>query len=262
MRFFQLPSLFAVMMSATAVLSQTAPTSSTPVKPMAADARPSFAVAVIKPHDPASQRQGFDAEGDRLTIRNESVANLLSFAYSAHPRQIVDAPDSLFHDRYDIEGTTDAAGEPSLLQQQEMVQQLLADRFGLKFHHERRELPVYAIQVVKGGAKLKRAANPSAQPDQEGNGRGTEQTITYTSSSIGDFIMGEQFFVDRPLVDQTGLTGRYDFSIHYTFDEARTTDPNAPPGLFTAVQEQLGLRLQPTKASTDVFVIDHVDKPW
>jgi uncharacterized protein (TIGR03435 family) len=75
-----------------------------------------------------------------------------------------------------------------------------------------------------------------------------------------DFAFGEQFFFDRPVVNQTGLTGKYDFSIRYS-DEIRTTDPNAPPGLFTAVQEQLGLKFEPTKTPTAVFVIDHVEPP-
>ena len=247
----------ALTLAASGALAQTP----TPVKPMAPDAHPSFAVATIKPHDPASSRQGFDATGDRFIIRNQSVATLIMFAYSIHPRQIVDAPDSLFHDRYDIEGTTDTPGEPSLHQQQEMLQKLLADRFQLKFHHDQRELSVYAIQIAKGGPKLKPAANPDAQPDQEGNGHGTEQTVAYTSADMANFILGEQFYLDRPLVDQTGLKGRYDFSIRYTFDEAKSTDPNAPPGLFTAVQEQLGLKFEPTKAPVDVFVIDHVEQP-
>jgi uncharacterized protein (TIGR03435 family) len=247
----------AVTFAASCVLAQTP----APVKPMAPDAHPSFAVATIKPHDPASSRQGFDATGDRFIIRNQSVATLIMFAYSIHPRQIVDAPDSLFHDRYDIEGTTDTPGEPSLRQQQEMLQKLLADRFQLKFHREKRELSVYAIQIAKGGPKLKPAANPDAQPDQEGNGHGTEQTVTYTSADMANFILGEQFYLDRPLVDQTGLKGRYDFSIRYTYDEVHSTDPNAPPGLFTAVQEQLGLKIEATKAGVDVFVIDHVEPP-
>ncbi len=234
--------------------------SPTPVKPMAAAAHPSFAVATVKPHDPASNRQGFDADGDRFTVRNQSVASLMTFAYSAHPRQIVDAPDWALHDRFDIEGTTDTPGEPSLRQQQEMLQKLLADRFQLKFHRDQRELSVYAIQIAKGGPKLKPAANPDAEVDQEGEGRGTEQTVTYTSASMTDFAFGEQFFFDRPVVNQTGLTGKYDFSIRYS-DEIRTTDPNAPPGLFTAVQEQLGLKFEPTKTPTAVFVIDHVEPP-
>jgi uncharacterized protein (TIGR03435 family) len=228
---------------------------------MAKDAHPSFAVTTIKPHDPASSRQGFNTEGNRFTIRNESLANLMSFAYSIHPRQIVDAPDWLFHDRFDIEGRADAEGEPSLRQQQEMLQKLLADRFQLQFTRERRELPVYAIQIAKAGPRLTPAAHPEAEPDQQGNGHGTETTLTFTSTSMSDFVMAMGFFVDRPVVDQTGLAGRYDFSIRYTYDEAHATDPNAPPGLFTAIQEQLGLKLQPLKAPVDVFVLTHLDHP-
>lgn len=231
---------------------------------MPAGAHPSFTVATIKPHNPAANHQGYNAVGDRFNIGNQSVANLLTFAYSIHPHQIVDAPDSLFHDRYDIEGKTDIPGEPSLHQQQEMIQRLLTDRFALKFHREKRVLPVFAIVIVKGGPKLKSAADPNAQPSQDDTSDGTattETTVSYTSASIADFILGEQFFMDRPLVDHTGLTGKYDFAIHYTFDETHATDPHAPPGLFTAVQEQLGLKFQPTKAPVDVFVIDHIAPP-
>ena len=228
---------------------------------MAADAHPSFAVAAIKPHDPDSRRQGFDAQGDRFTVRNQTVASLMQFAYAIYWRQIIDAPDWVFHDRYDIEGKTDTEGEPNLRQQQEMLQKLLADRFGLKFHRDKRELSVYAIQIAKGGPKLTAAANPDAQPDQDANGHGTELTQIYTSSSMADFAMGMQFFLDRPIVDQTGLTGRYDLKLRYTPDEARATDPNAPPGIFTAIQQQLGLKLEATKASIDVFVIERAEKP-
>jgi uncharacterized protein (TIGR03435 family) len=252
-----LPLLLAIPLAAVSI-AQAQPA---PAKPMAADAHPSFAVATIKPHDPDSSHQGFDATGDRFTIRNQSLANLMEFAYSVHGRQIVDAPDWVFHDRWDIEGTTDTPGEPSLHQQQEMLQKLMADRFQLKFHHDRRELSVYAIQLAKGGPKLRPAANPDAEADQQGNGHGTEQTITYTSASMADFVMGEQFFLDRPLVNQTGLAGKYDFAIHYTYDEVHSTDPNAPPGLFTAVQEQLGLKFEPVKASVEVFLIDHATPP-
>jgi uncharacterized protein (TIGR03435 family) len=78
---------------------------------------------------------------------------------------------------------------------------------------------------------------------------------------MSDFVLGMQFFLDRPIVDQTGLTGRYDIKLHYAPDESRVTDPNAPPGLFTAIQQQLGLKLDATKALTDVFVIDHAERP-
>lgn len=252
-----------LVVAATALTASCAPAQTpTPVKPMASDAHPSFAVATIKPHDPNSGHQGFDAKGDRVTARDQSVASMMMFAYGIHPSQIVGAPDWVSNQRWDVEGTSDTPGEPNLRQQQEMLERLLADRFGLHFSREKRELTVYAIQPAKGGPKLKPAANPDAEADQDGSGHGTEFNLRFTSVSMTEFAMGMQFFVhDRPVVDQTGLTGRYDLTLRYTYDEARSTDPNAPPGLFTAIQEQLGLKLMPTKAPVDVFVIDHVEPP-
>jgi uncharacterized protein (TIGR03435 family) len=229
---------------------------------MATDAHPSFEVATIKPSDPNSNRQGFDAMGDRYTIHGQTVVSLMMFAYSIDKHQVVDAPDWARTDRWDIEGTTDTPGEPNLHQQQEMLQKLLADRFGLKYHHEKRELPVYLIQVTKGGPKLTPAAHPELEADQNASTHGsTEITVTITSATMADFILGMQFVFERPLIDQTGITGKHDFTLHYTYDEAHATDPNAPPGLFTAIQEQLGLKLDAVKASIDVFVIDHVERP-
>ena len=247
----------AVTLSAAHALAQMP----TPVKPMAADAHPSFEVATIKPSDPNSNRQGFDAVGDRYTIHGQTITSLMMFAYSIDKHQVVDAPDWARTDRFDIEGTTDTPGEPNLHQQQEMLQKLLADRFQLKFHHEKRELPVYFIQIAKGGPKLKPPANPDAEADQDASGHGTETTVTITTATMADFILGMQFFFDRPLVDQTGIPGRHDFTLRYTYDEAHATDPNAPPGLFTAIQEQLGLKLNAVKAPIDVFVIDHIERP-
>jgi uncharacterized protein (TIGR03435 family) len=231
------------------------------VAPMAADAHPSFAVATIKPHDPDSHHQGFNAVGDRFTIRNQTITGIMMFAYSLNQHQVAGLPEWAGTARYDIEGTVDTPGEPSLRQQQEMLQKILAERFQLKFHKDKRELSAYAIQLAKGGPRLTAAANPDAQPDQEGDGHGTEMTQVYTSASMADFVLGMQFFLDRPLVNQTGLTGRYDFKLRYTYDVEKTTDPNAPPGLFTAVQEQLGLKFEPVKAPVDVYVIDQIERP-
>jgi uncharacterized protein (TIGR03435 family) len=228
---------------------------------MAADAHPSFAVATIKPHDPDSHHQGFNAVGDRFTVRNQGIIGIMMFAYSLDRHQLAGLPAWTDTARYDIEGTVDTLGEPNLHQQQEMLQKLLAERFQLKFHKDKRELSAYAIQIAKGGPKLTAAANPDAQPDQEGDGHGTEMTQIYTSASMADLILGMQFFLDRPIVDQTSLTGRYDFKLRYTYDVANATDPNAPPGLFTAVQEQLGLKFEPVKAAVDVYVIDQVARP-
>jgi uncharacterized protein (TIGR03435 family) len=233
-----------------------------PFKHMAADAHPSFAVAAIKLHDPTSSRQGFSSNADRVNIRNESVAAMIVFAYSLNKEQVLKAPAWATDEPYDIEGKADAEGQPNLRQEQEMVQKLLADRFQLKFHMEKRELSVYAVRIAKGGPKLSPAANPNGILDQTGNGGGNVQTIKYSDCSMSDFAFGEQFFFDRPVVDQTGLAGKFDFTIRYTVDESRTSDdPNAPPGIFTAVQEQLGLKFEPAKAPADVYVIDHIERP-
>jgi uncharacterized protein (TIGR03435 family) len=227
---------------------------------MAADARPSFAVATIKPHDPDSPRQGFEVNGDRFSILDVSVVTMMTYAYSINRHQVGDGPNWLGETRYDIVGRADIEGEPNLRQQQEMLQKLLADRFALRFHKEEREMDVYALRIAKGGPKLTPAADPKAKFDEHANGRGLETTRTYTSASLSDFVLVEQFFyTSRPLVDQTGLMGRYDFKLNYTYDEVHNTDPNAPPGLFTAIQEELGLKLESTKAPVEVFVVDHVE---
>jgi uncharacterized protein (TIGR03435 family) len=228
---------------------------------MAPDAHPSFDVAAIKPHDPDSHRQGFSTHGQHVTIQNQSIASLILFAYSIHPAQIVEAPAWALHDRYDIDGKTETPGEPNLRQQQEMIQKLLAYRFQLRFHRDKRELSVYAIQIFKGGPRLTPAANPDAQPDQDANVHGTELIQIYTSATISDLIPGMQFFLDRPIVDQTSLTGRYDIKLRYNSDELGASDPNAAPSIFTATQQQLGLKLESVKAPVDVFVFDHVERP-
>jgi len=85
--------------------------------------------------------------------------------------------------------------------------------------------------------------------------------MRFTNSSIADFALNMQLVVDRPILDRTALAGTYDFKLRYTVDETRVTDPNAPPGLFTAIQEQLGLKLEAVKAPTQVLVIDAVGRP-
>jgi uncharacterized protein (TIGR03435 family) len=253
--------VIAVMIASPRLVSQTAP-SSTPVQKMAADAHPSFAVATIKPHDPDERDRGIWVQGDHFDVSAASVEKLMKWAYSVQAEQIVGGPDWLRRDRYDINGRPDPEGEPNLAQQREMIAKLLADRFGLKFHREMRELPVYAIRVAKGGPKLAPAAHPNRKPLEQSDSHGDFDRIhNYTSAPISYLIMVEQLWSDRPLVDQTGLTGKYDFTLRYNADEVHATDPNAPPGLFTAVQQQLGLKFEPVKASVEVFVIDHVERP-
>lgn len=254
--------LLLAILIATPALAQRA-TVGEPVAPMAADAHPSFAVATIKPHDPNyPRRQGWNFIGNRVRIDNQTIGSMMMYAYSINPHQLAHLPEWADKAAYDIEGITDAPGQPNLRQQQEMLQKLLADRFGLKFHREQRPVNVYAIQIAKGGPKLTPAAHPERQPGQRASQQGAGLCNKMSSAAMTDFVLDMQFFIeDRPLVDETGLTGRYDITLCYTPDDAHNTDPNAPPGLFTAIQEQLGFKLQPTKAPVDVFVIDQAHLP-
>jgi len=233
-----------------------------PVKPMAREAHSSFEVATIKPHDPsANNDEGFNHSGGRFSIRNESLVPILMVAYSIYRSQIEGLPDWK-NDHWDIEGIADTPGEPTSRQQQEMLQKLLVERFGLKVHHEQRVLPVYIMQIAKGGPKLKPAARPEDETGQHFHGEGNVAILEYTSTDMSDFVLGESFVLDQPLVDHTGLTGKYDFTLRYNFRETAAGGDSTPvPGLFTAVQEQLGLKFVSTKASAEVLVIDHIDRP-
>jgi len=233
-----------------------------PSKKMAADVHPAFEVATIKPSDPASEIDAFSANGRHVSSTNQSLSKILAAAYGVHMKQIVNGPSWLGTDRYDINGLADVEGEPSMKQMQEMFAKLLVDRCKLTFHKEKRELSVYVVTVGKSGAKLKASTgDPNGRPDLNSNQHGTQLTMNITNTSMANFAFVMQFFVDRPMVDQTGLEGKYDFSLRWTVDESGASDPNAAPGLFTAVQEQLGLKLEAVKAPADVLVIDKVERP-
>ena len=104
--------------------------------------------------------------------------------------------------------------------------------------------------------------DPNGMPDDSGGTEaGGRQVRKYTNVSMADLAMMMQFHLDRPVVDQKGIKGRYDFRMQWTVDDVQATDPDAPPGLFTAIQEQIGLRLEPTKAPADVLVVDAVERP-
>lgn len=237
--------------------------SASPMAPMAADAHPSFEVATINPADPnRTTGGGFTIGGHRLVIEGQTVNDLISFAYAVHPKQIADAPAWLGTEKFDIDGQADQPGVANLHQIQEMLQKLLASRFDLKLHREKRDLSIYALKLAKGGPKMTPSAeNKYALPTQSGHGQGSQQHRKFTNNSMSDFALGMQPYMDRPVVDETGLPGRYDFTLRWTPYNSPTNDPNAAPDIFTAVQEELGLKLEATKGPADVLVIDHVEKP-
>ncbi len=253
--------IVGVAVSALAQTNPAFPQSSNTQNSVTAETGFSIEVAVIKPHDPNSYHNSFSFHDDRFSLDDQTVSRMIAFAYAINQNQIVDAPNWLRDEHYDMDGKTNAQADPTVPEQQQLIRKLLADRFGLKFHRKKRELAVYALIVAKGGPKLTPAAHPDAQPGQHNEGHGMQTTRSFTSAAMSDFVLTMQFFLDRPLVDQTDLTRRYDFNLTYTYADAANSDPDAPPPLFTAIQEQLGLKFQPTKAATDVLVIDHVERP-
>lgn len=233
-----------------------------PLKPMARSADPDFEVAAIKPSDPNDRDQGFSLKGHRISIKDSTMTSLICFAYSIHKSQIINAPHWFDEQPWNIDGVPDAEGAPNWNQYRRMLQKLLSKRFGLQMHHDNRELSVYALTVAKGGPRLEKTkSDPDALSDQSGHGIGAQQYMKFTNASMIDFARIMQLMGDRPVVDQTNLSGRYDFNLLWTPDTIGATPTDSAPGLFTAVQEQLGLKLEATHAPTDVVVIDAATRP-
>jgi uncharacterized protein (TIGR03435 family) len=245
------------------------------LKPRAMDpnADPAFEVATIKSSNPEEHRKFFRFRPDRFEGVNETVADMITFSYGFHHKQIVDAPAWTESEKFDISAKPDTEGMPSLGQWKTMVQKLLTDRFKLSFRRNQRELAVYVLAVGPAGAKL-----AESQGDPKGlPGIGFQRRMGDLSAfnvTMADFInfMTRNAGLDRPILDQTGLTGRYDFKLNWTPDDAQwssvapavarpSDDANAAPPLYTALQEQLGLKFSATKALAEVLIIDHVEKP-
>lgn len=249
-----------------------------PSKPLPADAKLEFEVATIKPSPEGQQGIGINVNGNQFRTRNTRLTDLLTFAYGIHAKQLVGLPGWAENDRFDILAPLPPEGTPNDKQLRTMMQKLLIDRFAITMHKEKRELSVYAINLGKDGAAgVKMTKNDSKQPlpglgfQGPGKMRARNATVTDVAGLL-------QFMVfDRPVVDQTGLTDRYDLQVDWQPDEfqfrngnqgpppaaaaATTPAADAPPDVITAFREQLGLKLEATKAPADVYVIDKVSKP-
>lgn len=211
-----------------------------------------------------------------VSYRNFTLINLLLNAYSLRPELVFGAPGWVKTDRFDVDvkvaGTdVERYKQATVAERQRMMRTVLTDRFRLKAHVEVEELPIYDLVVAKGGSKLVEEKTPvrleAGEKPQPGvrysgsmsAGRGFLTTKgTLLSVLTGDLASELQ----RNVVDKTGLTGRYDIDLKWAPDETEPgTATDAGPSIFTAVQEQLGLRLQTSKGPVETLVIDHVEKP-
>jgi len=212
-----------------------------------------FEVASIKRSDPDHVGvQTFFSPGGRFSALTAPLKSLVCFAYQLRDHQVAGGAGWVETEPFDI--TAKAEGEASYDQLRLMVQALLADRFQLKFHRETREQPVYSLVVAKGGPKVQEAKSAG-----RGVGIGARGRLNGNGADMATFASALAGKLGRSVVDRTGLKGVYDFVVTWTPDEEQVNAPG--PSLFTAMQEQLGLKLESTKGPVEVLVIDHAARP-
>jgi len=232
---------------------------------------PVYDVVVIKPSNSLSHRMSMDMDETTLRAENVSLKQLLVNAFLIREGLIFGLPGWAESSRFDITAkVTDpdmkALHSLSREQRQAMLAAILADRFRLKTHTEIKTLPVYELVVAKDGSKLKATKLPPPGADNSdplgyGNIDVHNTVLTATGVTLSDLAMNLTFPLDRTVINKTGLTGRYDFQLRWTPDGTSAGATDAPPDLFTALQEQLGLKLEPAKGPVETLVIDHIEQP-
>jgi uncharacterized protein (TIGR03435 family) len=231
---------------------------------MAQNADPGWEVATVKPSDPNDPNgQHVRMRGRHITFLDTTVEQFLLLGYGVQKSQLSGEPDWVKTQKWDVDGVPDVDGDPGWQQLQTLVRKILHQRFALKLRHVQRKMPVFALIVTKGGPRITlNTSDPNGMMAQQNGTVNGQHTEDIKNASMSELTQVLQFHVDRPVVDQTGLKGRYDFKLKWTTDESKLpTDANAPPGLFTALQEQIGLKLEPVKAPAEVLVIDAVQRP-
>lgn len=244
--------------------------------PVVSPAFDAFEVATIKPSAQDSRGRYIRMQSaHRFFAKDYSLKALVGAAYNLTPQAISGGPAWIESDRYDILAGTPGNVRPTLDEQMSMLRNLLADRFKLTFHREQKELSLYALAVAKGGPKLKESsAPPDALPELVSvvypeDGGGVRIVLPARNATMAQFAsIMNRAILDRPVVDQTGLSGKFDFDLEWTPDETQFGG-NVPPGtpehpkpdLFAAMQQQLGLRLEATKGPIEALVIDRVERP-
>jgi uncharacterized protein (TIGR03435 family) len=211
-----------------------------------------FEVAAIKPSNADAGHSGFDTDGGSFTASNVTLKRCIMSAYGIGPNQVVGGPEWLDAERFQI---TAKADHPPKGQELMLMQQtLLADRFKLALHRETRPMHAYVIEVAKNGPKLEKGGGEGSSTD---SGRGQ---IKARNCSMDRLAQGLARQMDLPVVNHTGLEGVYNFTLQWT-PESAEAKADAGPSIFTAIQEQLGLRLRAETAPVEVLVIDHAERP-
>ena len=217
-----------------------------------------FEVASIKPH-----RTGGDSSdrkllpGGRFVGNNVSVRTIIRIAFGVEDDLIVGAPRWIDSESYDIDAKTGSAADIAPEELPKLMLALLEERFQFKFHRATKEASVYSLDVAKNGPKLKEHTD-SSEPAMSTNARGTKMLMKATKMSMQSLAASLKRQTGRPVEDHTGLKGEFDFELEWDRDD---TPNSVGPSILTALQEQLGLKLNAAKGSVQILAIDRVERP-
>jgi uncharacterized protein (TIGR03435 family) len=224
-----------------------------------------FEVATIKPNGSGGGGSSTDSTNGLLRITNQTLRNFIQYAYNVRDFQISGGPSWMGSDRYDIAAKPESPAHDQQIKQ--MLQTLLSDRFQLRFHRETREGAGFALVVGKNGPRLQPARESNSSGITSGRNSSTGLlTLSGKRASLDEIAANLAARLERPVFNKTGLAGKFDFELSWVQDltpsGAGVPSPSASgPSLVTAVQEQLGLRLESQKGPVDILVIDQVSRP-
>ena len=241
-------------------------------KDPAFEANPTFAVATVRlsPEGKADEFPSTQIRGHRFVATHVSMNDLIGYAYGMHSQQIDHAPAWFGLERFDVEGVPDTEILPTRDEYRAMVQKTMVERFGLKFHPAKKMMTAYVLSVDSAGLKIQETVGQPYAAEGWGVSRGRLQVKNMSFAGAARVMQRTVF--DRPVVDGTGLKGRYTFDLRWHPDEAQfgqmrglsvpgDEGSEARDDIYTAVRKQLGLKIQAKKTMVDVMVIDAASQP-
>jgi uncharacterized protein (TIGR03435 family) len=219
--------------------------------------KPAFEVAAIKPSTTEPGHSSWHTRNGRLTMDNLTLKEMVMAAHGVKEYQVSGGPNWLTADRYHLEAKAEEKATDEQLMS--MLQTLLAERFQLAFHREQKEMTAYVLVVAKSGLKI----HPVDGEGSSTNSRNGKLTAKHTSMGKLAEILSRQ--MGRPVVDETHVAGGFDFTLEWSNDRqqraAAESGANEGPSIFTALPEQLGLKLETRKVPVEILVVDRAERP-
>ena len=220
-----------------------------------------FEVVSIKPHPEPIAFSSNMTRGASYRGVAIKLLDLIEDAYNLQPDQVSGGPGWVKTEHFDIDAQAPGDGALSMERARPMLQTMLADRFKLKVRHEAREVAAYDLVAAKGGPKLKENRDPAVRPGLVTSAAPGAMHLQAGRVTMARLAMQLAFGAGRPVVDRTGLTGEYQFTLDYAPDNSPAAIDGSAATLFTALQEQLGLRLEPSRTTQEMLIIESAEKP-